>query len=63
MHVGHALHDNTVYLYRLSRQTGVRQEDELETSDGLFDYVTEDEYSKIIKDRQADQWIMDDGKI
>ena len=48
-------------LYRLSRESGIRQEDELETTDGLFDYVTEDEYSKLVQERQTDQWIMNDG--
>ena len=39
----------------------MKQEDELEATEGLFDYVTEEEYSKIIQERQCDQWIMDDG--
>ncbi len=41
----------------------MKQEDELESTDGIFDYVTEEEYSKIVKTRQSDQWIMDDGGL
>ena len=49
------------FLIRLSRQTGVRLEEDLETTDGIFDYVTEDDYFKLVQERQQDQWIMDDG--
>lgn len=45
---------------KLSRQTGIRLEEDLETTDGIFDYVTEDDYFKLVQERQQDQWIMDD---
>ena len=48
-------------LIRLFHQTGVRQEDDLESTDGLFDYISEEEYSKLVEERQRDCWILNDG--
>ena len=46
---------------RLSRQTGIRQEEELETPDSLFEEVTEEEYAQLIHERQRDNFVLDDG--
>lgn len=40
----------------------MREESELEAPAQLFDYVTEDEYSRLVQQRQADGFIMDDGQ-
>lgn len=47
--------------HRLSRQTGIRQEEELETPDSLFEEVTEEEYAQLIHERQRDNFVLDDG--
>ena len=47
---------------RRGRQTGVREETEVEEPEKLFDYVTEDEYSRIVQQRQEEGFIMDDGE-
>ena len=47
--------------HRLSRQTGIRQEEELETPDSLFEEVTEEEYAQLIHKRQRDNFVLDDG--
>lgn len=41
----------------------MREEGELVGSDELFDYVTEDEYSRLVQERQADKFILDDGQM
>ena len=33
-----------------------------EDMSNIYDVVDEDEYSKIVRDRQDDDWIVDDGK-
>lgn len=40
----------------------MREDTELEAPEELFDYVTEDEYSRLVQERQADKFIMDDGE-
>ena len=47
--------------HRKSRETGVRIEAELEETEGVFDVVTEEEYARLVQDRQRDAWICDDG--
>lgn len=47
---------------RRGRETGVREETEVEEPEKLFDYVTEDEYSRIVQQRQEEGFIMDDGE-
>ena len=37
------------------------EEAELEAPEQLFEYVTEDEYSRLVRERQADGFILDDG--
>lgn len=49
-------------LARRGRQTGVREETEVEEPEKLFDYVTEDEYSRLVQQRQEEGFIMDDGE-
>lgn len=51
-----------VCVYRRERETGVREEGELQAPDQLFDLVTEDEYSRLVQKRQAAGFIMDDGE-
>lgn len=41
----------------------MREESELVGQDKLFDYVTEDEYSRLVQERQADKFILDDGQM
>ena len=48
-------------LLRLARQTGIRQEEELEAPESLFQEVTEEEYADIIHTRQRDNFVLDDG--
>lgn len=45
---------------RKARETGVVEE-ELEATEELFSYVTEEEYGQIVQERQRDAWILDDG--
>lgn len=47
---------------RKARETGVVEEDELETTEGLFSYVTEEEYGQLVQQRQRDSWILSDGR-
>lgn len=47
---------------RRARETGVVEEEEnLETAEGLFNYVTEEEYGEIVQQRQREGWILNDG--
>ena len=46
--------------YRKARETGVIEDEELETAEGLFSYVTEEEYGQIVQERQRDGWILSD---
>ena len=48
-------------LSRRSRETGVHEEAELETPKAVFDYVDEDEYARIVQERQEEGFILDDG--
>ena len=48
---------------RRGRESGVRDESEVEAPDQLFDYVTEEEYSKLVQKRQAEGFILDDGEL
>ena len=41
----------------------MREESELAGPDNLFDYVTEDEYSRLVQERQTDKFILDDGQM
>lgn len=47
---------------RRSRETGLHEEAELEEQEGLFDYVEEEEYARIIQQRQEEGFILDDGE-
>lgn len=47
---------------RRSRETGLHEETELEEHEGLFDYVEEDEYARIVQQRQEEGFILDDGE-
>ena len=38
------------------------EETEIEAPEQLFEYVTEDEYSRLVRERQADGFILDDGR-
>ena len=48
---------------RKSRETGVRVEAELEQTEGVFDVVTDEEYARLVQDRQRDSWICNDGEF
>ena len=37
------------------------EETELQAPDQLFEYVTEDEYARLVRERQSDGFILDDG--
>ena len=37
------------------------EETEIEAPEQLFEYLTEDEYSRLVRERQADGFILDDG--
>ncbi|CAI8021304.1 DNA polymerase alpha catalytic subunit [Geodia barretti] len=45
---------------RRGRETGQVEETEIEAPEQLFKYVTEDEYSRLVRERQADGFILDD---
>eukprot|EP00731_Ephydatia_muelleri_P030456 Em0021g979a len=45
---------------RRSRETGVREETALATAESLFEYVNDDEYARLVQQRQEDDWICDD---
>ena len=47
---------------RRSRETGLHEETELEEHEGLFDYVEEEEYARIVQQRQEEGFILDDGE-
>ena len=36
---------------------------QVEELHNVYDEVDEDEYSRMVRDRQDDDWIVDDGKI
>ena len=50
-----------LFLTRKARETGVIEDEDLETAEGLFSYVTEEEYGQIVQERQRDAWILSDG--
>lgn len=56
-------HTYTLSLRRLARQTGIRQEEELEAPESLFQEVTEEEYADLIHTRQRDNFVLDDGMM
>ena len=39
----------------------MRVEAELEETEGVFELVSEEEYARLVQDRQRDAWICDDG--
>ena len=47
---------------RRSRETGLHAETELEEHEALFDYVEEEEYARIVQQRQEEGFILDDGE-
>ena len=47
---------------RRGRETGQVEESEVEAPEQLFDYVTEEEYSRLVRERQASGFILDDGE-
>ena len=49
-------------LHRRSRETGLHEEAELEEHEALFDYVEEEEYARLIQQRQEEGFILDDGE-
>ena len=49
-------------LHRRSRETGLHEEVELEEHEALFDYVEEEEYARLIQQRQEEGFILDDGE-
>ena len=46
---------------RRSHETGVHEEAELEVPRAVFDYVDEDEYARIVQERQEEGFVLDDG--
>jgi hypothetical protein len=58
---GYGALEYSMYFHRISRETGVLQEEELESFEDIFDYVSEEDYSKLVQQRQRDDWILDDG--
>ena len=50
------------FVHRRGRETGEREESELEAPGQLFDYVTEEEYAHLVRERQAEGFILDDGE-
>ena len=49
--------------FRRNRETGLNEETELEEHKALFDYVEEDEYARIVQQRQEEGFILDDGEV
>lgn len=49
--------------FRRNRETGLNEETELEEHEALFDYVEEDEYARIVQQRQEEGFILDDGEV
>ena len=47
---------------RRSRETGLHEETELEEHEALFDYIGEEEYARIVQQRQEEGFILDDGE-
>ena len=47
---------------RHNHETGVHEETELEAPQAVFDYVDEDEYARIVQERQEEGFILDDGE-
>lgn len=41
----------------------MRQEAELEETEGVFDLVTDEEYARLVQSRQQEAWICDDGEL
>ena len=52
-----------VLLCRRARETGERLDVEITPDKGIFEYVDDKEYSKIVRKRQADTWVMDEGVV
>lgn len=48
---------------RRSRESGVREESELEAPDDVYEYVDESEYARIVQQRQEEGFILDDGGL
>lgn len=47
---------------RHSRETGEKLDVEIKTDEGIFEYVDDKEYNRILRKRQADSWVLDDGR-
>jgi DNA polymerase alpha subunit A len=52
-----------VLLCRRARETGERLDVEITPDKGIFEYVDDKEYSKIVRKRQADTWVMDEDDL
>ena len=48
---------------RRSRESGLHEEVELEKEEGIFDYVDDREYAKIVQQRQEEGFVLDDGMM
>ena len=48
---------------RHSRETGEKFDVEIKTDEGIFEYVDDKEYNRILRKRQADNWVLDDGRV
>ena len=60
--IPHVITRSPRVVHRRGRETGVREEGELEAPGQLFDYVTEEEYAHLVRERQAEGFILDDGE-
>jgi len=47
---------------RRSRESGVHEEVDLEKEEGIFDYVDDREYAKIVQQRQEEGFVLDDSE-
>lgn len=47
---------------RHSRETGEKFDVEIKTDEGIFEYVDDKEYNRILRKRQADNWVLGDGR-
>lgn len=48
---------------RQAKEKGIKNKYEIEEEKNVYDIVEENEYSELVKQRQDDDWIVDDGNL